>query len=453
MSQYAVIDPATETKIREYPVHTDAMLREQLTATVAAQTSWSKDTTVEERAQLIHRVGEIHEERRRELAEAITQEMGKPIEQSLGEIDFCVEIYKYNSEAAPICLADMELAPRSGRALIRSAPLGVLLGVMPWNYPAYQVARFAAPNLAIGNGIMLKHAPQCPDTAALLEDIFAEAGFPENLYTNVYASNKQVADLIADPRVRGVSVTGSERAGQAIAETAGRHLKKVVMELGGSDPFILLGTDDLDHAVEKAVAARLDNTGQACNAAKRFIIADELYEQFAAKFIARFTSLRPADPSLPDTYLGPLSSTSAADRIEEQVSLAVSCGATLHGNLDRRGNFVSPVVLTGVQPKNPAYHQEFFGPVATLYRVNSEAEAVKLANDSPYGLGSYVFSNDKNQAMRVANQLEAGMVFINVVGAEEASLPFGGVKNSGIGRELGTLGFGEFVNKKLIRID
>ena len=322
---------------------------------------------------------------------------------------------------------------------------------MPWNYPYYQVARFAGPNLVVGNTILLKHAPQCPESAAAIQRIYDEAGFPAGAYTNIYATNDQIADLLADSRVQGVSVTGSERAGAAVAEVAGRNLKKVVLELGGSDPFILLSTDDLDGVVESAVAARLENAGQACNAAKRFVIAADLYEPFVDKLTAALTAVEPSDPSSPDAAMGPLSSETAADRLEDQLRRAVAGGATLVGG-ERRGNFVSPVVLTGVTPSNDAYREELFGPVAIVFRVESEGEAVELANDTPYGLGSYVFTTDPDQALRVADGIEAGMVFVNVVGADAAELPFGGVKRSGFGRELGRYATEEFVNRKMIRV-
>jgi succinate-semialdehyde dehydrogenase/glutarate-semialdehyde dehydrogenase len=284
-----------------------------------------------------------------------------------------------------------------------------------------------------------------------MQRIFDEAGFPPGAYTNIYATNDQVADVIADPRVQGVSVTGSERAGAAVAEIAGRNLKKVVLELGGSDPFILLSTDDLDGVVESAVAARLENAGQACNAAKRFVVAADLYEPFVDKLTAALTAVEPTDPSSPDAAMGPLSSETAADRLDDQLRRAVAGGATLVGGT-RRGNFVSPGVLTGVTPSNDAYREELFGPVAIVYRVGSEDEAVAVANDTPYGLGSYVFTTDPDQALRVADRIEAGMVFVNIVGADAAELPFGGVKRSGFGRELGRYATEEFVNRKMIRV-
>jgi succinate-semialdehyde dehydrogenase/glutarate-semialdehyde dehydrogenase len=336
--------------------------------------------------------------------------------------------------------------------VIRRSPLGVLLGIMPWNFPYYQVARFAAPNLAIGNPILLKHAPQCPESSAAIETIYRDASFPEGAYTNLCITNDQAAAVIADPRVHGVSVTGSERAGSAVAEVAGRNLKKVVLELGGSDPFILLSTDDLDAAVQAAADARLDNTGQSCNAAKRFIVADDLYEPFLEKFVALMSGAKVGDPFADDTVLGPLSSELAAKRLADQVDRAVAQGATVVVGGERDGAYYPGTVLTDVTADMDAYREEFFGPVGVVYRVSSEDEAIAIANDTPFGLGSYVFTTDDAQAQRVADKIEAGMVYVNLVLADSPELPFGGVKRSGTGREMGLLAADEFVNKKLIRV-
>ncbi|MGH2889855.1 MAG: NAD-dependent succinate-semialdehyde dehydrogenase [Solirubrobacteraceae bacterium] len=454
MADYAVVNPATGETVKEYPTISDADLKEAIARADRAFREWSSSTTVQERADMIRRVGELHGQQRERLGEIIVREMGKPIEQAMGEVDFCVAIYDFYADNGVKLLADepIELLDGAGSAIVRRSPYGPLLGIMPWNYPYYQVARFAGPNLVIGNTILLKHAPQCPESAAAIEQIFHEAGFPKDAYINIYATNEQIEWVIGDPRVRGVSLTGSERAGAAVAEIAGRNLKKVVLELGGSDPFILLATDDLDASVEAAVGARLENTGQACNAAKRFIVADELYESFLEKFTAALTAVKPGDPTSAETTIGPLSSSTATERLADQVKRAVAQGAKLVAGGDRDGNFFPTTVLTGITPDNAAYREEFFGPVAQVYRVGSEDEAVKLANDTPFGLGSYVMTNDPEQAMRVADKIDAGMVFVNAVGLEGAELPFGGVKRSGFGRELGRFGADEFVNKKLIRV-
>jgi succinate-semialdehyde dehydrogenase / glutarate-semialdehyde dehydrogenase len=453
MSDYAVVNPATGETLQTYPTITDAELADAIGRAEAAHRAWAASSTVDERAGLLKRLAGLYNDQAQRLGEIIVREMGKPIEQAVGEVEFSAAIYEYYADNAASLMADEEIEPAEGggSAVVRRSSYGLLLGIMPWNYPYYQVARFAAPNLAIGNTILLKHAPQCPESAAAMEELFHEAGFPQDAYINIYATNDQIAEVIADPRVRGVSLTGSERAGAAVAEIAGRNLKKVVLELGGSDPFLLLGTDDLDAAVESAVGARLENSGQACNAAKRFIVVDELYDAFLEKFTAALTAVAPADPTAEGTTVGPLSSALAAERLEEQVQRAVAQGAKLSGG-GREGNFFATGVLTGITPDNDAYHEELFGPVASVYRVASEDEAVELANDTPFGLGSYVFTNDDEQALRVADRIDAGMVFVNAVGAEGAELPFGGVKRSGFGRELGRFGADEFVNKKLIRI-
>jgi succinate-semialdehyde dehydrogenase / glutarate-semialdehyde dehydrogenase len=443
--QYAVTDPATGEVVRTYPTATPADIEAALTQAAAAQRGWARTSSVAERAALVRRVSELHTERRQHLAAIIVREMGKPLDDALGEVDFSAAIYAFYADNAATFLADepVTLLAGQGSAVIRRSPYGVLLGIMPWNFPYYQVARFAGPNLAVGNAIVLKHAPQCPESAAAIEQVFRDAGFPEGAYVNVYATNEQVAEIIADPRLAGVSLTGSERAGAAVAEIAGRNLKKVVLELGGSDPFLLLSTDDLDAVVESAVAARLDNTGQACNAAKRFIVADDLYEPF----LQRFTSsvLAAADG------ITPLSSVAAADTLRAQVERAVAQGATLTSAGRSEGAYVAPGVLTGVKPGDDVYSQELFGPVAIVFRAGSEDEAIAIANDTPYGLGSYVFTTDPEQAARVADRIDAGMVFVNGVMLDGAELPFGGIKRSGFGRELGRFGMEEFVNKKMIR--
>jgi succinate-semialdehyde dehydrogenase/glutarate-semialdehyde dehydrogenase len=453
MSIYSVVNPATGVTGSEFPLISDERLRAAIELADTTHREWSRATSVAERVSLLQRVSHLHTERREHLAGIAVREMGKPLEQALAEVDFSAEIYAYYAETAEDILRDEPITLRggSGSALIRRSSLGVLLGIMPWNFPLYQVARFAAPNLVNGNTILLKHAPQCPETAIALEQIFDDAGFAAGAYTNVFASNEQIEWLIADPRVQGISLTGSERAGAAVAEIAGRNLKKIVLELGGSDPFILLSTDDLDTTVEAAVSARLDNNGQACNAAKRFIVVDDYYDNFLEKFTAALARVNVEDPTDEGTQLGPLSSLAAADRLFEQLDSAVRAGAELALVPARSGTSFSPAVLTSVTPNNPAYREEFFGPVAVVYRVSDEADAIRLANDTPFGLGSYVFTTDDQQALRVADQIDAGMVFINIVLADSAELPFGGIKRSGFGRELSRLGAEEFVNKKLIR--
>jgi succinate-semialdehyde dehydrogenase/glutarate-semialdehyde dehydrogenase len=454
MSLYAVVNPATGETIKEYPTIPDEDLREAVERADRAFRSWVSQTTIAERAALVRRVGELHVERRDQLAEIVIRETGKPVAKALEEIDFCSSVYGFYADNGEELLADepLKLSSVSGTAVVRNSPLGVLLGIMPWNYPYYQVARFAGPNLVVGNTILLKHAPQCPESAAAIEEIVRDAGFPDGAYVNVYATHDQVETVIADPRVHGVSLTGSERAGSAVAQIAGRHLKKVVLELGGSDPFILLSTDDLDAAVHHAVHLRLENTGQACNGGKRFLIIDDLYEPFMEKFTHELGAITPGDPTLPDTEIGPLSSTAAADRLEDQVRHAVEQGAQVVLGGKRRGNFFEPTVLTDISPDSDVYREELFGPVAQVYRIASEQEAVQIANDTPFGLGSYLLSTDPDQVQRVADQIHAGMVYVNDSPGGGVELPFGGIKKSGFGRESGRFGLDEFVNKKLIHI-
>jgi succinate-semialdehyde dehydrogenase/glutarate-semialdehyde dehydrogenase len=453
MSSYAVTNPATGEVLKEYPEISDAELQSAIARADAAHRAWSASSTVAERAELIRAVGRLHTERKQALGEIIVREMGKPIEQAVGEAEFAGMIYDFYAENAESLMADepIELLGGEGTAIVRRSSYGVLLGIMPWNYPYYQVARFAGPNHVIGNTLLLKHAPQCPESAEAIAQIFKDAGYPEGCYENIYATNEQIEWVIADPRVRGVSVTGSERAGGAVAEIAGRNLKKVVLELGGSDPFILLGTDDVADAAEKAAEARLENAGQACNAAKRFIVLDSLYDEFVDQLKGQLSGAKTGDPAAEGTAIGPLSSKTAADRLDDQVKRAVEAGAEVLIGGKRDGNFYEPTILTGIKPGDAASQEEFFGPVAQVYKVASEQEAVALANDTQFGLGSYVISNDPAQAERVADQIEAGMVYVNIVGADSPELPFGGFKRSGFGRELGRYGADEFVNKKLIR--
>jgi succinate-semialdehyde dehydrogenase/glutarate-semialdehyde dehydrogenase len=453
MSDYAVVNPATGETIKEYPTITDDELRAAIGRADEAYRTWTHSSTVAERAALIRKVGELHVERREELAAIIVREMGKPVEQALMEVDFCGEIYAFYADNAEEIMADEEVKHfgGDGTAIVRRSAYGPLLGIMPWNFPYYQVARFAGPNIVIGNPILLKHAPQCPESAEAIQKIYDDAGAPSGVYQNIYATNDQIEWVIGDPRVHGVSVTGSERAGAAVAEIAGRNLKKVVLEMGGSDPFIVLGADDIGAVAEQAAEARLDNTGQSCNAAKRFIVTEDLYDDFLAKFKEQVEGAKPGDPTQESTAVGPLSSKTAADRLEDQVKRAIENGAEVLVGGKRDGNFFEPTILTGIKPGDDASQEEFFGPVAQVYKVANEAEAVALANDTQFGLGSYLMTNDKEQAERVANAIEAGMVYVNLVGADGAELPFGGFKRSGFGRELGNYGADEFVNKKLIR--
>ncbi|MGI9157134.1 MAG: NAD-dependent succinate-semialdehyde dehydrogenase [Marmoricola sp.] len=455
MATYASVNPATGETLREFDTLDQAGVEDALARAQAGYDSWRR-TTPEERASMLSNVAKAYDERADELARLISTEMGKPVREAMGEVKLSSMIYGYYAEHGPALLADEPLdVPGAEQTVVRKLPVGPLVGVMPWNFPYYQVARFAAPNLMLGNTILLKHAPICPQTALLIEEIFVEAGVPADAYVNIFASNEQIADMIADPRVHGVSLTGSERAGASVAETAGRNLKKVVLELGGSDAFIVLDADDMAATVRSATRSRMSNTGQACNAAKRFIVLDSCYDDFVAGLSASFEALRPGDPLEPGTRLGPLSSKAAADTLMEQVENAVAEGATVvtGGNrVEGAGAYVEPTVLTDVRPGTRAWSEELFGPVAVVYKAATADEAVEIANSSSYGLSGSVWSADTDLARQTADLLEVGMAFVNEHGTSLPGLPFGGVKRSGFGRELGPWGMDEFANVKLVRV-
>ena len=450
---YQVVNPATGQVEREYPTASDAEIGEILDRAGRGYPAWRR-TAMTERAEILRRVAQIYQDRSAELGAIITREMGKTTAEAQGELEFTVAIYRYYADNGPDLLKDQPLHSNTpGTAWVRKSPIGAVLGIMPWNYPYYQVARFAAPNLIIGNTVILKHAPQCPESALAMEQIFREAGLPADAYINVFASNEQVAQMIADPRIAGVSVTGSERAGSAVAATAGQNLKKIVLELGGSDPFIVLDGADLPSVAKAAAAARMENGGQACNASKRMIVTEDVYDEFVSEFTAAMSGYTTGDPTDPATAYGPLSSEQAARNLMDQINDAVSKGAAVHlggHRVDRPGAFVEATVLSGVTPEMRAYREELFGPAAVVYKVSSADEAVELANGSSYGLGGAVFSSDDALALDVADRLDVGMVWINQPEGGGPELPFGGTKRSGTGRELGPLGIDEFVNKKLI---
>ena len=451
---YSVVDPSTGELLESFDTATDAEIHSALQRSDAAFTVWSQ-TPVEERAEILEKLSVIYRERSEELAEIIQIEMGKPIPEGKGELVLCSLIYKYFAKNAAEFIEDEPLrGPKDAQAYIHREPVGSLLGIMPWNFPYYQVARFAAPNLALGNTIILKHAPNCPRSARVIEEIFQEAGLPQDAYINVYASNEQIADIVLpSPLNHGVSLTGSERAGSAVAAEAGKNLKKVVLELGGSDPYIVLDSADVDATVKTLLNARLGNNGQACNAPKRMIIMEDLYAEVLKKMVSKVKSRTPEDPYSEESRLSPLSTEQAVSRFVDQVDKAASQGATVHtGGIryDGPGAFVSPAVITDVTADMNAHHEEIFGPAVILYKASTEDEAVALANDTPFGLGAAVFSADTDRAETIAKQIKAGMVFINTPEQSREFLPFGGVKRSGIGRELGPLAMDEFVNKKLI---
>ena len=416
---------------------------------------WSQ-TSFDERKRVLKRAAALMRERAPQLAETATLEMGKLIRQSSGEVALSAAILDYYADHAEAFLAPETLNTPKGQAVVESSPIGIIFGVEPWNYPYYQVARLAAPNLMAGNVVMVKHASSVPRCALAFEMLLLDAGAPEGAYTNLFVDKDQVARIIEDRRVRGVALTGSEAAGAVVAEKAGRMLKKSTLELGGSDAFIVLDDADLDKAVKFAVSGRMGNAGQACTASKRFIVVEAMAEPFLQAFQAALKGFTPGDPLDERTTLAPLSSQQALDTLLEQVGEAKRHGARVlmgGGRIEgQAGAFMQPTVLSDIGPDNPAYAQEFFGPVAMFFRVADEDAAIALANDSPFGLGGSVFTRDAERGKRVARRLDTGMVFINSDAVSSPELPFGGVKNSGYGRELSAAGIQEFVNKKLIRV-
>ncbi|WP_332664587.1 NAD-dependent succinate-semialdehyde dehydrogenase [Aeromicrobium sp.] len=443
---YQVVNPATGEVVETFETASDADIEQAITAATQAYAVW-KDVPITERGEIIKRVAGLFAERADELAAIANEEMGKPVSEGLEEAEFCQSIFDYFATEGPTLAADQPIKTfAGGKAVVQKLPIGPLLGIMPWNFPYYQIARFAAPNLMLGNTIILKHAESVPKSALAVEQIMKDAGVPEGAYVNVFASHEQIATIIADPRIQGVSLTGSERAGAVVAALAGKNLKKCVLELGGSDPMIVLDSDNLDEVVDNAWDFRMYNTGQACNSNKRMIVMDDLFDDFVGKLTEKALAL--------DSF-SPLSSRKAAEALAEQVDDAVSKGATLHAGgvlSDGPDAHYTPAVLSGITKDMRAYSEELFGPVAVVYKVSSDEEALKLANDTTYGLGGAVFSADPARAEKIAQRLEVGMANVNTTAGEGAEIPFGGVKRSGFGRELGPLGMDEFVNKRMFFI-
>lgn len=447
-------NPSNNQVVKTFAETSPEAVEEALVSAERAFALWRK-TDYEQRAELLHMVAMIMRERKEELAATITLEMGKLIAESRGEIDLSADIFDYYAINGENFLDDKILNPTVGEAYIRHSPIGVLLGVEPWNFPFYQMARFAAPNIMIGNVVLVKHASNVPQCGIAIEEIFKIAGAKTGVYTNLLISGARASELAADDRIKGVSLTGSEAAGSSIAAVAGKNLKKSVLELGGNDAFIVLEDADIDQAVNWAVIGRMNNTGQCCVAAKRFIVVEAVADEFLSKFKHKIAALKVGDPMDAATQLGPLSSEKAAADLADQVQRSVDAGAkvALGGKrLNRPGAFMEATILTDLKPGMAAYEEELFGPVASFYRVKDEQEAIVLANDSPFGLGGSVFTNDIERGKRVADQIDTGMVFINHPTWTAPDLPFGGTKRSGYGRELSSLGIDEFVNKKLIRV-
>jgi succinate-semialdehyde dehydrogenase/glutarate-semialdehyde dehydrogenase len=415
--------------------------------------SW-RHTSYADRAKIIGKASELLHERADEFARIMTLEMGKRIGEARGEVEFSSRILAYYALNAERFLSPVKLDPKVGHAHMESSPIGVIFGVEPWNFPYYQLARIAGPHLMAGNTLVVKHAGIVPQCAIAFEKLLLDAGAPAGLYTNLFISHEQSDRVVDDPRIKGVCLTGSVAAGQSIAARAGRNLKVSSMELGGSDAFIVLEDADLDHTIPWAVWGRMYNTGQTCCAAKRFIVVEAVADKFIARFQAALEALKPGDPMDEKTTLGPMSSEAALVQLLKQVDDAVAKGAKLltgGKRIDRAGSYMQPSILTDIKPANPAFRDEFFGPVALFFRVKDEDEAIALANDSDFGLGGSVWTKDVNRGRKVASRVETGMMFINNIDWSDPELPFGGIKNSGYGRELGDMGIQEFVNKKLVR--
>lgn len=452
---YKTTNPYNEEVVKTFAAHSDAQLDQILgTAHSLFQQDWRQRSFADRQA-IVKKAAALLKAQRDDFAKLITLEMGKLFKEAQQEVSLCVKILDYYADHAEQFLAPKKLDVKRGEASVEIAPLGVIFCVEPWNFPYYQLARVAGPNLMAGNTLVVKHASNVPQCALAFEKLFRDAGAPEGAYTNVFISSEQVATAIADQRVQGVALTGSERAGASVAATAGKALKKTTMELGGSDAFIVLDDADMDLAVKLAVIGRIQNSGQVCDGSKRFILQESIADAFIERFQAELAKLVSGDPMDEATTLAPLSSLSALELALKQVGQAVDGGARvlLGGKrAERQGYFMEPTILADVKPDNPVYYQEFFAPVAMIFRVKDEAAAIKLANDSPFGLGGTIITADIARGKQLASQIDTGMVFINSPAVTAPDLPFGGVKNSGYGRELSDLGIMEFVNRKLVLV-
>ncbi|HLG68430.1 MAG TPA: aldehyde dehydrogenase family protein [Acidimicrobiales bacterium] len=449
---FATTNPATGVVERTFPGHTPDEVEAALARAAAAFEAY-RSTSFGERARWLVTAAELLEGEQPDVARVLTTEMGKTFAAAKGEVSKCAMAMRWFAEHAESLLAPEPVATNASRSEVRYEPLGPVLAVMPWNFPLWQVVRFAAPALMAGNVGLLKHASNVPQSALLLEDLFRRAGFPAGTFTTLLVGSDEVAKLIADDRVAAVTLTGSERAGEAVAAAAGAALKKCVLELGGSDPFVVLATADLDRAVSVGVQARVQNNGQSCIAAKRFIVEAPVHDEFLDRFGDAMASLRVGDPFDPATDVGPLVSEAQRAEVASQVDDALSKGATARCGgaiLDGPGWYYPPTVLTGVRPDMRVWREEVFGPVAVVQRADDVADAIRLANDSRYGLGASVWCRDEEQQRRCVEELAAGQVFVNAMVASTPEMPFGGVKRSGFGRELSAIGIREFCNAKSV---
>lgn len=450
-----VLNPATEEIIQEYPLLNSNQIKQKINRAHETYGQW-RQVPFAQRAQHLQRAAQILRTRQDELALLATREMGKPITEARSEVEKCAWVCEYYAEKAAEFLADERIETDAGKSYVHYAPLGIVLAVMPWNFPYWQVFRFAAPALMAGNVGLLKHASNVPGCAEAIEDIFREAGFPEGAFTNLLMKTDDVAAVIEHPKVRAATLTGSEKAGSAVASQSGQHLKKTVLELGGSDAYLILEDADLEEAAKVCVKSRLLNTGQSCIGAKRFIVLESVYDDFLTLFKAKMAAAKMGDPTQEDTDLGPMARLDLRDELHEQVEKSIEKGAQciLGGSIPKqKGAYYPPTILTNIRPGMPAYEEELFGPVASVFKVKDEAEAIRIANDSDFGLGAAVFTSDLERGERIAaHELEAGSCFVNGLVKSDPRLPFGGIKISGYGRELSHFGIREFTNIKTIWI-
>jgi len=451
---FSVINPATGETLKAFPAWSNAQIESALALTAEVTPAWAV-TPLEDRVALMSKAAEVLRNDRDHYATIITREMGKLIADARAEVEKCATVCEYYAKNGPLFLQDEVIASDAGKSYVAHLPIGTVLAVMPWNFPFWQVFRFAAPALVAGNTGLLKHASNVPECALAIEDVFHKAGFPKGVFTTLMIRASQVADVIADRRVHAVTLTGSEPAGKQVAATAGQNLKKSVLELGGSDAFIVLEDADLDSTVRNAITSRYLNTGQSCIAAKRFIVVDAIAEDFVARFKAGVEALRPGDPMDPDTTLAPMARTDLRDELHEQVRDSIAAGAVAITGCEPiagPGAFYMASILDRVEPGMRAYSEELFGPVAIVIRARDEADALRIANESEFGLGGSVWTADTARGERVARQMQSGCTFVNGFVKSDPRLPFGGVKRSGYGRELSHHGMLEFVNAKTIWI-
>ncbi len=447
------INPTTGEKIQEYDLMDDAELNEIVQNTNKAQESWRKKS-FDERAERLQKAAQILKDRKEEFAELMAREMGKPLPQGESESEKCAWVCEYYADNAESFLQDQPIESDAAKSYVTFNPLGTVLAIMPWNFPFWQLFRFGAPALMAGNAAILKHAPNVTGCALAIEEVMHDAGIPEDLFRTAVADVDQTQELIANPGIAAVTLTGSTRAGKAVASQAGSQLKKTVLELGGSDPYVIFADADIEAAAETCVTSRLLNSGQSCIAAKRYIVVEDNYDQFLDAVIDRMQLKRIGDPTNSSTDIGPMAREDLRDKLHKQVQDSIEAGANceLGGEIpDRGGYFYPPTVLTNVGPGMPAYEEELFGPVASVIKVKDEQEAIKVANDTDYGLGAAIFSEDVDHAEKIAaNELQAGCCFINEFVKSDPRLPFGGIKESGFGRELSHFGIKEFVNIKTV---